>query len=297
MTLTLSQERILKNIGLYTLVFLIAVFSLFPAYIMMVYAFKGDSVFEASYLPQFDWTNFKSVFGNTAFIRSIWNSFIVSSVVVLLSSVLSVTAAYALGRVQFKGRTLLLLTILSVSMFPQIAVLTGLYSMFQAWDQWLIASTGRDSLVASVFTLNNNYPALWISYMIFTLPFTVWVLTTFMRGLPAEIEESAMVDGANPLQIIFRLFLPIMAPAMVTTGLLAFIAAWNEFLFALTFMQSEEMRTIPPAIANFSGASEQELPLKNIMAASVVVTIPLIILVLMFQRMIVSGLTAGAVKG
>jgi trehalose/maltose transport system permease protein len=133
--------------------------------------------------------------------------------------------------------------------------------------------------------------------MIFTLPFTVWVLTTFMRELPKELEEAAIVDGAKPFTVVTRVFMPLMGPALATTGLLAFIAAWNEFLFALTFTLSSEMRTVPVAIALISGASSYELPWGNIMAASVIVTVPLIVLVLIFQRAIVSGLTAGAVKG
>jgi trehalose/maltose transport system permease protein len=136
-----------------------------------------------------------------------------------------------------------------------------------------------------------------MSYTIFTLPFTVWVLTTFMRELPTEIEEAAIVDGATPWVIITKVFLPLLWPALVTTGLLAFIGAWNEFLFALTFTISEDMRTVPVAIALLSGASVQEIPWGPIMAASVIVTVPLIILVLIFQRKIVAGLTAGGVKG
>jgi trehalose/maltose transport system permease protein len=138
---------------------------------------------------------------------------------------------------------------------------------------------------------------LILSYTIFTLPFTVWVLTTFMRDLPVEIEEAAIVDGATPWIVITQVFLPLLWPALVTTGLLAFIGAWNEFLFALTFTSQEVTRTTPVAIAMLSGASTQEIPWGPIMAASVIVTIPLIILVLIFQRKIVAGLTAGGVKG
>ncbi|MCG8314172.1 MAG: carbohydrate ABC transporter permease, partial [Pseudomonadales bacterium] len=145
--------------------------------------------------------------------------------------------------------------------------------------------------------LYNNLLALSLSYLMFTLPFTVWVLTTFMRELPKELEEAAIVDGATPFIIVTRIFMPLMGPALVTTGLLAFIVAWNEFLFALTFTLSSEMRTVPVAIALISGASTHELPWGNIMAASVIVTVPLIVLVLIFQRRIVSGLTAGAIKG
>jgi trehalose/maltose transport system permease protein len=144
------------------------------------------------------------------------------------------------------------------------------------------------------------YNSLWgliFSYLIFTLPFTVWVLTTFIRELPKELEEAAIMDGATPWIIVRRVFLPLLWPALVTTGLLAFIGAWNEFLYALTFTLSPEERTVPVAIALLSGASQFELPWGPIMAASVMVTIPVVALVLIFQRRIVSGLTAGAVKG
>ena len=164
-------------------------------------------------------------------------------------------------------------------MFPQLAVLAGLFELVRT------------------FGLYNSPFALIFSYMIFTLPFTVWVLTTFVRDLPIEIEEAAIVDGATPWIIITRVFLPLMWPALVTTGLLAFIGAWNEFLFALTFTSNNEQRTVPVAIALLSGSSQFEIPWGNIMAASVIVTVPLVILVLIFQRKIISGLTAGGVKG
>jgi trehalose/maltose transport system permease protein len=164
-------------------------------------------------------------------------------------------------------------------MFPQVAILSGLFELIS----WL-----------------GLYDSLWalvLSDLIFTLPFTVWVLVTFMRELPRELEEAALMDGAGVLTVIFRIFLPLLWPAVAATSLLAFIAAWNEFLFALTFTLSGEQRTVPVAIALISGASSYELPWGNIMAASVIVTVPLIVLVLIFQRQIVSGLTAGAVKG
>jgi trehalose/maltose transport system permease protein len=198
---------------------------------------------------------------------------------VALAMVLALTAAYALGRVDFRGRSTLLLVILGVSMFPQIAVLSGMFELVR----WL--------------GLYNTPFALTLSYTILTLPFTVWVMTTFMRQLPKELEEAAVVDGASPWIILTRIFLPLVVPAMVTTGLLAFIAAWNEFLFALTFTLTNEQRTVPVAIALLSGATQFELPWGMIMAASVIVTVPLIVLVLVFQRRIVAGLTAGAVKG
>ncbi len=133
--------------------------------------------------------------------------------------------------------------------------------------------------------------------MIFTLPFTIWVLTSFIKEIPKELDESARMDGATPLQTVVKIFLPILGPATATTGLLAFIAAWNEFLFALTFTINEKARTIPVAISFITGASKYELPFGSIMAASVLVTLPLILLVLIFQKQIIAGLTAGSVKG
>jgi trehalose/maltose transport system permease protein len=192
---------------------------------------------------------------------------------------LGVTAAYALGRIQFKGKGLLLLAILGVSMFPQVAVLSGMFELIQALG------------------LYNRALGLVVPYTIFTLPFTVWILTTFMRQLPKELEEAAIMDGCGPLRIIFLVFMPLLWPALVSTGLLAFIGAWNEFLFALTFVVEDSERTVPVSISLISGANAFEIPWGSIMAASVIVTVPLLALVLVFQKKIVSGLTAGAVKG
>lgn len=276
------NNGILKSIGFWLLVAIIMFFALFPFYYAIITSFEsGAAIFSVNYLPEsFSFANYASVLGGgSGFVRNIMNSVIVSFSVVVLSLFLAITAAYALARIKFAGRPLLLFTILSVSMFPQIAVLAGLFEMVR------------------VFNLYNTLFSLMLAYMIFTLPFTVWVLTTFMRELPIELEEAAIVDGASPWQIIFKVFMPLMWPALVTTGLLAFIAAWNEFLFALTFVSNNDQRTIPVAIALLSGTTEREIPWGNIMAASVIVTLPLVVLVLIFQRRIVSGLTAGAVKG
>ena len=268
-------------IGFYILLVIIILYTVFPFYWAIVSSLRtGADLFSTDLWPSDPaWGNYVAVFREQPFGRNILNSLFVAISTVILSLGLAVAASYALGRIQFRGRTLLLLTILGVSMFPQIAVLSGMFELVT----WL--------------GLYNNLLSLTLSYMIFTLPFTVWVLTTFMRELPKEIEEAAIVDGAKPFTIVTRVFLSLMGPALATTGLLAFIAAWNEFLFALTFTLSTEMRTVPVAIALISGASAHELPWGNIMAASVIVTVPLIVLVLIFQRRIVSGLTAGAVKG
>ena len=274
-------KQTLGWLGFYVLLVVILFYTVFPFYWAIVSSLRsGAGLFSTALLPTDPaWGNYLAVFREQPFGRNILNSLFVASSTVVLSLTLAVLASYALGRIQFRGRMLLLLTILGVSMFPQIAVLSGMFELVT----WL--------------GIYNNLLALTLSYMIFTLPFTVWVLTTFMRELPKEIEEAAIVDGAKPFTIITKVFLPLMGPALATTGLLAFIAAWNEFLFALTFTLSTEMRTVPVAIALISGASSHELPWGNIMAASVIVTVPLLILVLIFQRRIVSGLTAGAVKG
>lgn len=272
-----------KTTAFYALVVLIVVQAMFPFYYAIVTSLKtGSALFEINYFPtSFSLQNYNDVLfkGNGTFIRNFGNSILVASLTVLLALFVAVTAAYALSRVRFRGRSLMLMTILAVSMFPQIAVLAGLFELIR------------------FLGIYNTPWALIFSYTIFTLPFTVWVLTTFMRDLPIEIEEAAIVDGATPWIIIRRVFLPLMWPALVTTGLLAFIGAWNEFLFALTFTSSNDTRTVPVAIALLSGAGEHEVPWGLIMAASVIVTIPLIILVLIFQKKIVAGLTAGGVKG
>lgn len=223
--------------------------------------------------------NFTDVLTNGGFLRNLLNSVVVATGTVVLSLLLSVLAAYALGKFRFKGKAVLMYIILAVSVFPQIAVLSGLYTMVKG------------------FGLYNTWWGLILSYMIFTLPFTVWTLTSFVREIPTELEEAAYVDGATPMQTLFQVLLPVMTPALVTTGLLAFINAWNEYLFALTFTSDNAASTVPVAIANFSGATQYETPFGLTMAASVIVTVPLLLLVLVFQRNIVSGLTAGAVKG
>ncbi|PBB25069.1 MULTISPECIES: carbohydrate ABC transporter permease [unclassified Mesorhizobium] len=271
----------LKRTAFYLLVAVIAFVAVFPFYYAVVTSLKsGTELFQADLWPKTpSLANYRNVLTEGSFVRNLVNSLVVSGAVVLISLLLGVTAAYALARIRFRGRSALLLAILSVSMFPQVAVLAGLFELVR------------------MFGLYNSLFALIFSYMIFTLPFTVWVLTAFVRDLPVEVEEAAILDGATPWIIITRIFLPLMWPALATTGLLAFIGAWNEFLFALTFTSNNAQRTVPVAIALLSGNSQFEIPWGNIMAASVIVTVPLVVLVLIFQRKIASGLTAGGVKG
>lgn len=272
---------IVKRTAFYLLVAVIVFVAVFPFYYAIVTSLKsGTELFRADLWPTtISLANYRNVLTEGSFVRNLLNSLFVSGAVVALSLLLGVTSAYALARIRFRGRSALLFIILSVSMFPQVALLAGLFELVR------------------LFGLYNSLFALIFSYMIFTLPFTVWVLTTFVRDLPVEVEEAAILDGATPWLIITRVFLPLMWPALATTGLLAFIGAWNEFLFALTFTSNTAQRTVPVAIALLSGNSQFEIPWGNIMAASVIVTVPLVVLVLIFQRKIVSGLTAGGVKG
>jgi trehalose/maltose transport system permease protein len=269
--------------ALYGAAAIIVVVSVFPFIYAVSTSFKtGAALFESSMLPStVSIANYVSLFtlAEQPFGRHILNSIMVAVSVVVLSLLIGLTAAYALGRIEFKGRGLLLTAVLAVSMFPQVAVLAGMFELIR------------------FLGLYNQALGLVLPYMIFTLPFTVWVLTTFMKQLPKELEEAAIMDGCGPWRIIKDVFMPLLWPALVSTGLLAFIAAWNEFMFALTFVLDNTERTVPVSISLISGASKYDIPWGNIMAASVLVTVPLLALVLVFQKKIVSGLTAGAVKG
>jgi trehalose/maltose transport system permease protein len=277
------KTPLLGRIALYAAATVLVLVSVFPFFYALATSFKtGPALFDSSLLPSsVSWSNYISLFtfAEQPFGRHIVNSVMVSVLVVAISLFLGVSAAYALGRISFKGRGLLLTAILGVSMFPQVAVLAGMFELIR------------------FLGLYNKALGLVLPYMIFTLPFTVWVLTTFMKQLPKELEEAAIMDGCSPWRIIKDVFMPLLWPALVSTGLLAFIAAWNEFLFALTFVLDNNERTVPVSISLISGASKYEIPWGNIMAASVLVTLPLLALVLAFQKKIVSGLTAGAVKG
>jgi trehalose/maltose transport system permease protein len=273
--------KVIRRLGFYLLLAVIVFYAVFPFYWAVVSSLKtGSGLFTAHIIPKSPTVeNYIALFREQPFARNILNSAIVAAVTTAISLGLSISASYALGRIRFRGRTATSFVILSVSMFPQIAVLSGMFELIQ------------------VSGLYDSLSGLILADLILTLPFSTWVLTAFMGELPRELEEAAIIDGAPPLRRVTDVFLPVMAPALVATGLLAFILAWNEFIFALTFTLSEEQRTVPVAIALISGAGGYEIPWGRIMAASVIVTAPLILLVLALQRRIVSGLTAGAVKG
>jgi trehalose/maltose transport system permease protein len=276
---------VVSRILFYIIVAIILVYTLAPFYWALRSSLMQTNQLTATpviYFPSHPTlSNFRDVFANNQFRRAIINSAIVALSVTVLALIVGAFAAYALGRFRFRGRTPVLYLILSMTMFPQIAILGSLFQMI------------------NTFHLYNRLGSLVLTYLVFTLPFTVWVLTSFFRQLPGALEEAAYVDGATPFQTFYKVLLPLAGPGLVTTGLLAFIGAWNEFLFAVSFTQTPEHRTVPPAIANFAGTTGSgfEVPWGSIMAATVVVTVPIVVLVLIFQRKILAGLTAGAVKG
>lgn len=274
-------RRIAGRAGLYGLALVTLICTLFPFYWAIVTSLKsGAELFQANLWPHHPaWHNYVEIFVEQPFGRNILNSVLVAGATVVLSLAVGLSAAYALGRIQFRGRRMLLMTVLSVSMFPQIAVLSGIFELVQ------------------MLGLYNTLGSLILSYMVFTLPFTIWVATVFMRDLPKELEEAAMLDGVRPWKILTHVFLPIMTPALVSTGLLTFLVAWNEFLFAITLTLTDDQRTVPVAIALVSGASRYEIPWGHIMAASVTVTVPIVLLVIVFQRRVITGLSAGFKRG
>jgi trehalose/maltose transport system permease protein len=286
---TKAKQRI-SRILLYILVIVMAIWMLFPFYWAINSSFKSEgqlAMTPTTMVPRspvtgeisFYMRNYEAVFQNEAFLRAIVNSLVVAGSVTLLSLSVGAFAGFALGKLRYKGKSPTLYVILAMTMFPQIAVLSGLYAMI-----------GRFQISA--------IPSLIMTYLLFSLPFTAWVLTAFFRELPTEIFQSAQVDGASPFQTFYMIMLPLTAPALVTTGLLTFIGAWNEYLFALTFTSVQpDARTLPVIIANFPSQFSMQIPFGEIMAAGVISSIPLIILVFVFQRRIVAGLTAGAVKG
>ncbi|AVX19563.1 multiple sugar transport system permease protein [Carboxydocella sporoproducens DSM 16521] len=220
--------------------------------------------------------NYIRVFSARPFGRYLWNSFVVASTTTLVSIVIASIAAYAIAWVKFSGKAIVLGIVLAVSMFPQIATISPIFLFLQ--------SVG----------LTNSYLGLILPYTTFALPLAIWNLTAFFRKIPYDLAEAAKVDGASILQTLTRVFFPLALPGIFTTAILVFIAAWNEFLFALTINTEEAMKTVPVGIAMFQG--QYTMPWGEIAAASIVVTVPLVIMVLIFQKRIVSGLTAGAVK-
>ncbi|WP_270179867.1 carbohydrate ABC transporter permease [Alkalihalobacillus sp. CinArs1] len=220
--------------------------------------------------------NYVSVFVDYPFMRYLWNSFVVAGITTVYTVLVASFAAYAIARLNFRGKPIILGVVLSVSMFPQIATISPIYIFLKNLG------------------LTNSYLGLIIPYTTITLPLSIWILVTFFRKIPFDLEEAARIDGASLWQTYWKVIMPLAVPGIFTTAILVFIAAWNEFLFALTINTADKFKTVPVGIALFQG--QFTIPWGEISAATVVVTVPLVIMVLIFQRRIVSGLTSGSVK-
>jgi multiple sugar transport system permease protein len=259
----------------------IVIFCLAPFYWLINVSLKtgpdlsGSDIFPPN--PTLD--NYKSVFKDDDFVHALGNSAIVSLTTTFLALVVGSFCAYALARLKFPGKFLLLGLVLSITTFPPIAIATPI---FKLWTD---------------LGFFNTLYGLIIPYLTFALPLAIYILVSFFKEIPKDLEEAALVDGATRFTAFRKVVIPLAAPGLATAGILTFIAAWNEFLFAVTLTSTPKARTVPAAIAFFTGSTQFEEPLGTIAAASVIISIPLIFLVLFFQKRIVAGLTAGAVKG
>jgi multiple sugar transport system permease protein len=275
------RRRWIKPVGLWIAVVLICVFCLFPFYWLINVSLKsGADLAQADLLPPNPTLdNYDSIFKNSDFTSALRNSVIITSITTVLALVVGSFAAYALARLRFPLKFLILAVILSITTFPPIAIAAPI---FKLWTDVGIYDT---------------YLGLIIPYLTFALPLAIYILASFFKEIPKELEEAALVDGATHFQAFRKVVLPLAAPGLVTAGLLTAFFVWNEFLLAVTLTNSPSAFTVPVAVANFTGSDRFEIPLGTISAASVVITIPLVILVIIFQKRIVAGMTAGAVKG
>jgi len=259
----------------------IVIYCLTPFYWMVISALRRPTdQFQNTFLPtRWSLENFRAVFKpEVGFGRNLLNSVIVAGTTTILTLVVGTFAAYALARLEFRGKNLALAVIIATSMFPVIALVVPLLKLFTQ-IHWI-----------------NTYQAMILPSLSFVLPLAVWNLTVFFRQMPFELEQAALIDGCTPGQAFRKVIMPLAAPGVFTTAILAFIAAWNEFLIALTMVNRKEMQTANVAVSKFTGATNFDQPFGTQMAAGVIVTIPLVIAVLLFQRRIIAGLTAGGVK-
>jgi multiple sugar transport system permease protein len=271
------RERILWTIA----IALVLMYALIPVLWITSLSLKPpDQVGDKRFIPKdFSLDNYDAIFSENIFNAALVNSIGIALIATLISIVLASMAAYAVSRLQFTGRALILSGALAVAMFPPISIVGPLFDMWRA--------TG----------LFDTWAGLIIPYLTFTLPLAIYTLSAFFREIPWELEQAARVDGATPFQAFRKVIVPLAAPGVFTSAILVFIFAWNDFIFANTLTSTENARTVPSALAFFTGGSQFEDPTGSISAAAVVVTVPIIVMVLIFQRRIVAGLTAGAVKG
>jgi multiple sugar transport system permease protein len=271
------RERVLWSIA----ILVVLLYALIPVLWVTSLSLKpADQTGDGRFIPKdFSLDNYDTVFSTDTFNAALVNSIGIAAIATLVSIVLAAMAAYATARLNFAGKAVILSGALAVAMFPPISIVGSLFDMWRAVG------------------LFDTWPGLIIPYMTFTLPLAIYTLSAFFREIPWELEQAAAVDGATPMQAFRKVIVPLAAPGVFTAAILVFIFAWNDFIFANTLTSTDNARTVPAALAFFTGGSQFEEPTGAITAASVVVTIPIIIMVLIFQRRIVAGLTAGAVKG
>jgi multiple sugar transport system permease protein len=272
-----------NKVGVWVGFVLILIWCLLPVAWILSLSFKPvaeTTTGSPQFLPQ-TWTvqNYKDIVQDPDFTRALLNSFGIGAISTLLAVVFATLAAYAIARLDFRGKRLVLSLALAIAMFPVVALVGPLFDMWRT------------------FHLFNTWPGLIIPYMSFTLPLAIWTLSAFFREIPWEMEQAAQVDGATSWQAFRKVIVPLAAPGVFTAAILTFFFAWNEFVLAISLTSTTAARTVPAQMSFFVGADPFNPPYSQLATASVIVTVPIIIIVLLFQRRIVAGLTSGAVKG
>jgi multiple sugar transport system permease protein len=270
----------MKRAGIIMAVFLVTIFSVAPFAWILSTSLKTSSSLTArppTILPDFGFDFYRAALSEHSMLRYASNSAIVAGVTTVLTILLAALAAYPLARMRLRRRRTILALVLTASMFPQIAIVGGVYRLLMTWG------------------LLNTYPGLILPYTALALPLAIWILTIFFAALPRELEEAAVIDGCGPVMTLWRVFFPVAAPGIFTAAILVFIQSWNEFFFALLITTDPAVQTLPVGIAKFPG--QYMVPWGELAAAAVIATLPLVLVVLVLQRRIVGGLTAGAVKG
>ena len=272
-----QRTRLFWAVGTVIIVF----YALLPvAWIASLSLKKGSQLTDGNFLPSsVSFKNYTSIFDSGQFTSPLRNSIGIALLTTFFAVLLATFAAYAIARLDFPGKVFILSGALAIAMFPPISIIGPLFNMWRSLH------------------LYDTWPGLIIPYMTFALPLAIWTMSAFFREIPWELEQAAQVDGATPFQAFRRVIVPLAAPGVFTSAILVFFFAWNDFLFAISLTSTDRSQTVPAALAFFTGNSQFEQPTGSIAAAAVIVTIPIVILVLVFQRRIVAGLTAGAVKG
>jgi len=281
MTATGMKQNTMERVFLSCGVVIVVIYALFPVVWILSLSLKRSADLNDNRLfpGTISLEHYRAIFADIQFPAALWNSLGIASIATSLAVLLAMFAAYAIVRLRFPGKRWILGGALSIAMFPPIAIIGPLFNVWR--------SVG----------LFDTWPGLILPYMSFTLPLAIWTLTAFFREIPWDLDRAARVDGATAFQAFRHVMAPLAAPGVFTTAILVFIFAWNDFLLATALTSTNNARTVPAAIAFFTGSSRFELPTGSIAAASVVVTLPIVVMVLVFQRRIVAGLTAGAVKG